>query len=355
MHNLSPNCVYIERRCIIIRLPNGYGSVVKLSGNRRRPYMVRKTVSKPDEIQKQVPVAYFAKRSDALAFLADLNKNPFLLDATKITFAKAFEMWHEETYTAKGKTMPHIYNAAYNQWCAPIHNELLKDLKLSAYQKLVDDCPRSYNTKKNIKILCNKINKWACANDMLAKNYVEYVELPEQVDSEIHQPFTADELTLLWDNTSIAGVKIVLILIYTGLRPTELILIQSADVHLDERYMIGGIKTEAGKNRRIPIAKKIEPFIAELLADGAQTLVSQNKAAITYDMLRRDYWQPAMKELGLQHLPHDGRHTCQTLLDNANVKPKICKLILGHSSRDITEKVYTHKTIEQLVEAIDSI
>ena len=27
-----------------MKLPNGYGSVVKLSGKRRKPYMVRKTV-----------------------------------------------------------------------------------------------------------------------------------------------------------------------------------------------------------------------------------------------------------------------------------------------------------------------
>lgn len=32
----------------------------------------------------------------------------------------------------------------------------------------------------------------------------------------------------------------------------------------DERYMRGGVKTAAGKNRIIPIAEKIYPFIAEL-------------------------------------------------------------------------------------------
>lgn len=338
-----------------MKLPNSYGSITKLSGNRRRPFMVRKTTGYDAEgRQIQKPIAYFAKRTEALAFLATLDSSPYIINSD-ITFSQAFEQWQEETYSAKNKTMPHVYNAAYNQWCAPIHNILLSELKLSAYQKLVDDCPRGFNTKKNIKILCNKINKWACANDILAKNYVEFVELPEQTDSEIHQPFSDDEIKLLWDSLNVPGVKLVLILIYTGMRPTELIKIKSADVHLQERYIRGGIKTAAGKNRTIPIAKKILPFIEELLNDGAETLLSQNSAAITYDILRRDYFAPAMKELGLQHLPHDGRHTCQTLLDNNNVKPKICKLILGHASGDVTEKVYTHKTIEQLIEAIDSI
>ncbi|WP_367890962.1 tyrosine-type recombinase/integrase [uncultured Megasphaera sp.] len=52
---------------------------------------------------------------------------------------------------------------------------------------------------------------------------------------------------------------------------------------------------------------------------------------------------------------HDGRHTCATLLDNAEVNDKIVKLILGHKSKDITKRVYTHKTKQQLIEAINCI
>lgn len=62
-----------------------------------------------------------------------------------------------------------------------------------------------------------------------------------------------------------------------------------------------------------------------------------------------------MAKLNLDHLPHDGRHTCATLLDNADVNKTIVKKILGHAGDDVTEKVYTHKTIQQLVEAINLI
>jgi len=55
------------------------------------------------------------------------------------------------------------------------------------------------------------------------------------------------------------------------------------------------------------------------------------------------------------HLPHDGRHTCATLLDDADVPLKIKQLILGHSAHDVTSKVYTHKTQAQLLEAINRI
>ena len=50
-------------------------------------------------------------------------------------------------------------------------------------------------------------------------------------------------------------------MIYTGLRPTELLEIQTENVHLDEKYMVGGMKTEAGKDRIIPLNDKIIPLV----------------------------------------------------------------------------------------------
>ena len=72
-----------------MRLPNSYGSIVKLSGKRRRPYAVRITTGWTDEgKQIQKYLSYHAKRSDAMAALAEYNKAPYELDNQKITFAE---------------------------------------------------------------------------------------------------------------------------------------------------------------------------------------------------------------------------------------------------------------------------
>ena len=58
------------------------------------------------------------------------------------------------------------------------------------------------------------------------------------------------------------------------------------------------------------------------------------------------------------HIPYECRHTFATMLDNNDTNPKIKKLkklLLGHSSNDVTEKVYTHKTIEQLRLAVNKL
>jgi len=62
-----------------------------------------------------------------------------------------------------------------------------------------------------------------------------------------------------------------------------------------------------------------------------------------------------MKELGMeQYTPHYARHTCATMLREAGVADDLRKLILGHSSGDITDR-YTHVSDAMLVEAIDQI
>ena len=62
-----------------IRLPNGYGSVVKLSGKRRRPYMVRGGVYGYDDrgYPQYDVVGYAETREQGLTMLAEYNRNPW--------------------------------------------------------------------------------------------------------------------------------------------------------------------------------------------------------------------------------------------------------------------------------------
>lgn len=340
-----------------LKLPNGYGSIVKLSGARRRPFMVRITTElTPDGKQIRKVLGYFAKEKDALIFLADYNKNPYDPENAGITFAKLYDKWSDEKY--KGEKTPNNYAAAY-AWCKSLHDENFQTLKTADFQTVIDNCEAGYSSKKNIKILINQMTKYALANDIVQKNYVELCKLPLQEESRMHRPFSAAELQKLWNLApKNKNVQIVLILCYTGLRPTELCKIESSNVNLAEHYMLGGIKTAAGKNRVIPIADKILPFIEKLYSEGHFWLLEDEDGQLNYDKLRPRYWETAMTLLPMEmreHLPHDGRHTCATMMDNAGINDKIKKLILGHAGKDVTEKVYTHKTIEQLVEAINKI
>lgn len=235
-----------------------------------------------------------------------------------------------------------------------------KDIQTAHVQEIIDHLSLSYSSKKSIKNLFSLLYKYAMSFNLVDRNYASFLKLPKEVRSNLHKPFTEKELHILWDNTEDYVAKIALILCYTGLRPSELLDIKRDNVFLDKKYMIGGAKTVMGTNRRIPIAEKIYPFIKYFYNLSTEfnnpylIIGNVRKKKLTYSTLASK-WHKSDIEAIRNHLPHDGRHTCNTLLDNADVKENIKNLILGHVGKTINEKVYTHKTIEQLKKAIDLI
>ena len=96
-----------------MRLPNGYVSVYKKSGKRRKPWAVRKTIGWTDD-EKQIfaHLGTFRTREEAMKALAAYNANPFDLQSAKLTFSDIYERWVKEEY---GDGNPNKnYITAYN-------------------------------------------------------------------------------------------------------------------------------------------------------------------------------------------------------------------------------------------------
>lgn len=112
--------------------------------------------------------------------------------------------------------------------------------------------------------------------------------------------------------------------------------------------MIGGIKTESGIDRVIPIHEKIVPLVEEWLISG--------KLKINYGKYYGGFKRTIKAlEIDSTHTPHDCRHTTATILDRLNANDLCVKLILGHKVKDITKGTYTHKTNQELVDTINLI
>ena len=80
----------------------------------------------------------------------------------------------------------------------------------------------------------------------------------------------------------------------------------------------------------------------------------QQGTYMTYDKYRKRF-QKVMDRLKMTHRPHETRHTFITKAKACNVDEYILKLIVGHAIEDITEKVYTHRTMEQLKSEMEKI
>jgi integrase len=333
--------------------PNGYGSVFKLGGNRRRPYCARVTVGWTDEgKQLYKNIGYFEERSDAMIALAQYNNDPYDLDNNKITFAEIYEKWSEEKFPKISQSNVRGYKTSFNK-CSFLHNMKFRQMRKTHMQRVINENDHlSFQVRSKIKTLFSQLYQFALENDIVEKDYSKFVDPGEMTTSLVRTPFSDEEIQTLWDNLDKPYVSSILIMIYTGMRVGELLLIKTSDIDLEKRFLIGGIKTKASKDRIIPIHEKIVKLID---MSNEYLIVSPTGKKMSYNNYIQRQFTPLMESLGMKHLPHDCRHTTATMLDNASVDRTIVKLILGHTSNDITERVYTHKTTEQLVEAINKI
>ena len=339
-----------------MRLPNSYGSVTKLSGKRRKPYAVRITVGWEDDgTQMQKYLSYHKTRQEALKALADFNEHPYDISNHDITFAGLYDRWAEKFYP---DGLPGRYVFSYKH-CRMLYDLPFIELRRRHLQQVIDDCPAGRATKENIKGLFHQLYLFALDMDIATTDYSVGVRLPEREQSTMHHPFSHDELDALWRSAGTdEGACIALILSYTGMRPSELIGIRRENLHLDEHYMVGGIKTAAGINRVIPIADRIAPIVKRWADQGYERLLwdAEYKEPITtYNRLRVLYWNKstALRSLPTKHIPHDGRHTFASLAVEARLPLVMIQTIMGHAKGNITQDVYTHLTTKDLIDAVN--
>lgn len=172
------------------------------------------------------------------------------------------------------------------------------------------------------------------------------------------KPFSKTEVKKIWDvKDSNIYYTVILMLIYTGCRIGELLDLKKENVNLEERYFkIVASKTAAGI-RTAPISEKVHPFFEYWynLNDCEYLLSTPEGEHFKYRNYYDSYWSPLIETLGMKHRPHDTRHTCISMLTVAGVSDKVIKKIVGHKGQGVTEVVYTHFEIEELIDAINKI
>ena len=334
--------------------PNGYGSVTKLSGNRRKPFVVRKTKGW-DERGYPVyeTIGYFASREEGMLALAEFNRNPYDIQAAKITMKELFELWSEKKMPKLGKSSQSSLKSAFKH-CASIQNMKYKEIRSFHMQDCIDSCNHGYATQGAIKNLFGHLDRFALELDVIQKMYSPLISA-EVVPETSKQPFTNDESNAVWNIQDQKWVDTVLILLYRGWRITELLTLRTEDIDIKLGIMKGGIKTRNGKGRIVPIHPLIQPFIERWLNRKTEYLISNQQGKKLSDGQYRIHFNAIMKQLTLNHCPHECRHTLRSKLDSAGANKKCIDMILGHKSKDVGERVYTHKSIEELKQAIELV
>lgn len=334
-----------------MRLPNGFGQITKLKQRLRKPFRAMVTVGTTDEgrpICKLLkPVSYFETYNDAYLALAEYNRNPYDLNDATITVQEIYERWWKNHEKSLSQNTVRSYKTIWNH-CGILYNIPVKECRVGNIKQCLD-LMDSDNTKKRIQILLGMVFDYAVELELIEKNPARVIKQNLEIESKTHLAFTEDEISILWDNIDVEECCWIILQIYTGLRPTELIELKTKNINLAENYMIGGMKTKAGKDRMIPIHPRIKYLIEDRMSD-------EQLFRISYGKLYR-HWKSLMNDLGLnpEHKPHDGRKTFITLAKKYNMDEYAIKRIVGHAISDLTESVYTDRSITWLLEEIKKI
>lgn len=339
-----------------MKLPNGYGSVTKLSGNRRNPFMVRKTIGWNEKgYPIYLPIGYTKSREDGLIMLAEYNNDPWDINAHKMTMNDLYELWLEKKYPKLGKSLQGSLKSAYGH-CKKIHLMRYREIKSVHMQDCIDKCGKGYSTQWAIKNLFGHLDKFALELDVINKSYAQLISadpIPETTKGRLSD----EQINKIWDiyeSGKYPWSDSILVFIYTGFRISELLAIEAANVDLENRTILGGTKTDAGKNRIIPIHPLIYDMIVNRLNEKNRYLFSlDGKRCSTTQYY--EFWYEIIDQLGEHRTPHECRHTFRSLLDDAGANKKCIDMMMGHKSKDVGERRYTHKSIEKLREAIELI
>lgn len=354
-----------------LRAPNGYGSVYKLSGRRRKPWVARVTIGwtttvaqkgkhAGQEVQKQLfqTIGYYETKQEAQDALV-LHRITPVSPKANMKLEELYKEWSEGKYKDISKSTENNYRAAW-LYIKQMEKATFRDLRTTHWQAIIDKCAEenlSQSTLKKIKTVAVMLYKYAMQNDIVNKNYAEYISLPKFEKEEKEKFSDLDIKTMLEKENEVPWTDTILIMIYSGMRISEMLGLTKFNVDLKNKIITGGLKTEAGKNRIIPIHPKILPFIRNWYAKNGKALICRDDgSSMSAKYYREKFYYPALEKLGIKKLtPHACRHTFASLMAKAGVKPLYTQRIIGHTDYAFTANEYTHPEIEELKKAIRKI
>ena len=276
------------------------------------------------------------------------------------TLADIYAKWSELHFKSVSDSAISLYTSMWKRF-KDIQGIKMRDIRTDHFQSIVNQAT-SKSASDTIKAMAVMLCKYAMENDIINKNYASFVKVPKFEKKE-KKIFTKAEISVLWQHADDKRVQVILFMIYTGLRIGELLALKKPDIHLESGYIIAGEKTEAGRNRLIPIPSSI-PELYSFVASWMNSAEGDNLFPMNQVTFRNVIFYPPLIEYGIDngeilspskcrmignhHTPHSTRHTFASMSAAAGIQPENLQKIIGHSDFSTTADIYVHQDTETL-------
>ena len=376
------------------KLPTGFGSIRFIAKNRKNPWGVHEPGKMVDGKWKRgKPICYVSDWYIGFAMLSAWHAGKYEKGLEK-HFEKAseseirryceelLETVKEEKKTGKSATLSEVYqawfelkfgenaakqlsassrnaaNAAFYK-LAPLSGRQMDSLRAEEFQHLVnrlgagkerDGAGMSYASVRNVVQLIHALYHFGQDWEMCKGRSGLAVVMPWTREPVHHDSFSDEELRELWKRRDEEIPATILVMCFTGFRVSAY-ADRKLQVNLEEGYMKGGVKTEAGKERLVPIHPCIRPLLEMLLGRKKRLLLGKGPSQFRRDMAN------CLMALQLRPLsPHSTRHTFNRLLERAGVSEADRKRLLGHSLKnDLLNGTYGHRSLQELRREVEKI
>lgn len=330
------------------RRPSDSGTIRKLPGNRQHPY----AAYLPNSMGRKYLGSFATAIEASNALLREIATRPSTsrADWTIADFYQTF--CGSDAYKSLTKSAKQSHATAW-KYFNQIESLKMRDVKKSHLQSVVDAATESGKSRaicEKIRNLSSILCQLAMSDDVMDKNYARLLDLPK-AQTQSKNIFTNEEIKLLKSHDGDIEARLILILIFSGMRVGELLTLKNADINTEYWFAIGGEKTEAGRNRIIPFVKTIQPYVSALISD-ADSLVTMPDGR----PMRREYFEKVIFKKYLIKIgileepaegerwrlsPHSARHTYASLSRKAGIDKDILSRVIGHTDYDqVTDKHY---------------
>lgn len=345
------------------RRGNGQGSVYQRPG---KGWVAAKTIGyklMPDGGVRQIVKTKcgFRTKTQALAHLAQMTDEAAV--KKEPTFQQLYQTW-EPTHKAGASTMT-CYRAAFKHY-APVWQAKVKDITIDDLQECLDDCDKGKRTKENMKALAGLLYKYAIPRGIAPLNLGQYLVI--KAESGSSKPALPPEAIAALEASSSTGAAYILCQCFLGFRPAEFLALDVLSYSRKEKAFRGGSKTDAGRDRVVPVSPKIQPIIDRLVKDkisgpvfcapdGKPLSIEAYRALFYRTLAECGIDNPATVRDGVsyhKYTPHSCRHTFATMMKRVSGSDKDKLALIGHTSTEMLRH-YQDAPLDDLRRIINAI